>query len=234
MRLIITVLCVLVFASSFAQESKVYNSNLYIINKVDDYNRTIEENPNNELVDLEDFIPGIILDIRYATANNFTGTKVYKQAKAYVRWPVAQSLKFVNAELIKRNFALKVYDAYRPYSATVLFYELYKDTTYVASPWSGSRHNRGAAVDVSIVDLTTGEEIQMPTAFDDFTEVAHPDHMDLPENVIKNRQLLITIMQQHGFRVYHSEWWHFDFMGWEGFPLMDLSFEELEKNGVMG
>lgn len=229
MRLIITVLCVLVFASSFAQESKVYNSNLCIINKVDDYNRTIEENPNNELVDLEDFIPGIILDIRYATENNFTGTKVYKQAKAYVRWPVAQSLKFVNEELIKRNFALKVYDAYRPYSATVLFYEIYKDTTYVASPWSGSRHNRGAAVDVSIVDLTTGEEIQMPTAYDDFTEVAHPDHMDLPENVIKNRQLLITIMQQHGFRVYHSEWWHFDFMGWEGFPLMDLSFEELEK-----
>lgn len=229
MRLIITVLSVLVFASSFAQESKIYNSNLYIINKIDDYNKTIEENPNNELIDLEEFIPGIILDIRYATENNFMGTKVYKQAKAYVRWPVAQSLKFINEELIKRNFALKIYDAYRPYSATVLFYEVYKDTTYVASPWSGSRHNRGAAVDVSIVDLATGEEIQMPTAYDDFTEVAHPDHMDLPENVITNRNLLITIMQQHGFRVYHSEWWHFDFMGWEGFPLMDLSFEELEK-----
>lgn len=230
MRLIITVLSVLVFASSFAQESKVYNSNLYIINKVEDYNKTIEKNPNNELIDLEEFIPGIILDIRYATENNFMGTKVYKQAKAYVRWPVAQSLKFINEELIKRNFALKIYDAYRPYSATVLFYEVYKDTTYVASPWSGSRHNRGAAVDVSIVDLATGEEIQMPTAFDDFTVVAHPDHLDLPENVITNRQLLITIMQQHGFRVYHSEWWHFDFMGWEGFPIMDLSFEELKKS----
>lgn len=229
MHLIITVLSVLVFASSFAQESKVYNSKLYIINKIDDYNKTIEENPNNELIDLEEFIPGIILDIRYATENNFTGIKVYKQAKAYVRWPVAQSLKFVNEELIKRNYALKIYDAYRPYSATVLFYEVYKDTTYVASPWSGSRHNRGAAVDVSIVDLATGEEIQMPTAYDDFTEVAHPGHMDLPENVITNRNLLITIMQQHGFRVYHSEWWHFDFMGWEGFPLMDLSFEELEN-----
>lgn len=229
MRLIITVLCVFVFASSFAQKQRVYNSKLHIINSTEEYNKTIEENPNNELVDLEDFIPGIILDIRYATENNFTGEKVYEQAKAYVRWPVAQSLKFVNEELIKRNYALKIYDAYRPYSATVLFYEIYKDTTYVASPWSGSRHNRGAAVDVSIVDLETGEEIQMPTAFDDFTEVAHPGHMDLPENVIQNRQLLITIMQQHGFRVYHSEWWHFDFMGWEGYPLMDLSFEELEK-----
>jgi len=229
MRLIITVLCVFVFVGSFAQKSRVYNSNLHIINNLKDYQKTVEENPNNQLVDLEDFIPDIILDIRYATENNFTGKIVYNQPKAFVRWPVAQSLKFVNEELKKKNFALKVYDAYRPYSATVLFYEIYKDTTYVASPWSGSRHNRGAAVDVSIVDLETGEEIQMPTAFDDFTEVAHPDHMDLPENVIKNRQLLITIMQQHGFRVYHSEWWHFDFMGWEGFPLMDLSFEELEK-----
>lgn len=229
MRLIFIVLCVFVFGVSFAQKTKVYNSKLYIINNLEEYQLSIEKNPNNELVDLEDFIPELILDIRYATDNNFTGQKVYSEAKAFVRWPVASSLKIIQEELNKRNLSLKIYDAYRPYSATVLFYEIYRDTTYVASPWSGSRHNRGAAVDVSIVDLETGEEIQMPTAFDDFTVTAHPDFMDLPDNVIENRQLLITIMQQHGFRVYHSEWWHFDFMGWEGFPLMDLSFEELEK-----
>jgi len=229
MRLIITVLSVLVFSVSIAQTTKVYNSKLYIISNIEDYNTTVEENPNNELVDLENFVPGIILDIRYATTNNFTKQQVYKQPKAFVRWPVAQSLKFVQEELIKRNFALKVFDAYRPYSATVLFYEIYKDTTFVASPWSGSRHNRGAAVDVSIVDLETGLEIQMPTGFDDFTEVASPNYMDLPDNVLENRELLITVMKKHGFRVYQSEWWHFDFMGWEGFLLMDLSFEELEK-----
>ncbi len=229
MRLIITVLSVLVFSVSIAQTTKVYNSKLYIISNIEDYNITVEENPNNELVDLENFVPGIILDIRYATTNNFTKQQVYKQPKAFVRWPVAQSLKFVQEELIKRNLALKIFDAYRPYSATVLFYEIYKDTTFVASPWSGSRHNRGAAVDVSIVDIETGLEIQMPTGFDDFTEVASPNYMDLPDNVLENRELLITVMKKHGFRVYQSEWWHFDFMGWEGFPLMDLSFEELEK-----
>ncbi len=229
MRLIITVLSVFVFSVSFAQTTKVYNNKLHIINDLEEYNNTVEQNPNNELVDLEYFVPGIILDIRYATTNNFTNQQVYKKAKAYARWPVAQSLKFVQEELLKRNLALKIFDAYRPYSATVLFYEIYKDTTYVASPWSGSRHNRGAAVDVSIVDLETGEEIQMPTGFDSFEETAHSDFMDLPENVLENRELLITVMQKHGFRVYHSEWWHYDFMGWEGFPLMDLTFEELDK-----
>lgn len=232
MRLILTLLCSMIFVGSFAQNTKVYSSNLDVVNDLSDYNKSINENPNNELVDLEEFIPGIILDIRYATKNNFTNQKVYNQAKAYVRWPVAKSLKFVNEELKKRNYALKIYDAYRPYSATVLFYEIYKDTTFVASPWTGSRHNRGAAVDVSIVDLQTGEEIQMPTGFDDFTNVAKPDFNDLPENVIQNRDYLITLMQNHGFRVYHSEWWHYDFMGWEGFDIMDISFEELEKNKV--
>lgn len=219
----------MLFVGSFAQKTKVYNSNLHIVSNLEEYNKSVLENPNNELVDLEDVIPNLVLDIRYATSNNFTGQIVYNKAKAFVRWPVAQSLKFVQDELKKRDFALKIYDAYRPYSATVLFYEIYKDTTFVASPWSGSRHNRGAAVDVSIVDLNTGEEIQMPTGFDDFSEVAKPDYSDLPENVIQNRDYLITVMQNHGFRVYPSEWWHFDFMGWEGFHLMDISFEELEK-----
>jgi len=76
--------------------------------------------------------------------------------------------------------------------------------------------------------LDTGEEIQMPTSFDDFTEVAHPDYMDLPENVLENRNFLITTMQKHGFKVYPYEWWHFDFVGWQEFPLMDISFEQLE------
>jgi D-alanyl-D-alanine dipeptidase len=227
MRLIITTLGLLFVLALNAQPTKVYNSKLHIINTMEEYNQSVLENPNNQLVDLESFVPGIILDIRYATTNNFTNQKVYESAKAFARWPVAKSLKIIQHELKKQNFSLKVYDAYRPYSATVLFYEIYKDTTYVASPWSGSRHNRGAAVDVSIVDLSTGEEIQMPTGFDSFDQSAHPDFMELPENVLQNRELLVTMMQKHGFRVYDSEWWHYDFIGWEGFPLMDISFEKL-------
>lgn len=230
MRLIFTTLAVLFFGFIHAQKTKVYNPKLNIISNIEDYKKSINENPDNELVDLEDFVPGIILDIRYATDNNFTGRKIYLQPKAYARYPVAKALLFVQQELEKHNYSLKVFDAYRPYAATALFYEIYKDTTYVASPWSGSRHNRGAAVDISIVDNATGEEIQMPTGFDAFNEAAHPDFMDLPENVIENRQLLITIMQKHGFRVYPSEWWHYDFVGWQAFPLMDISFEELQKD----
>jgi D-alanyl-D-alanine dipeptidase len=227
MRLIITLISILVFNCSFAQNTKVYNNKLNIVDDLQEYKAQVNENPNYELVDLEDFVPGIILDIRYATTNNFTGQQVYTQAKAFARWPVAEALTIVQKELAKRNLSLKIYDAYRPYSATVLFYEIYKDTTYVASPWSGSRHNRGAALDISIVDLETGEEIQMPTGYDDFTEVAHPDYTDLPKNVIENRNFLIDTMQKHGFKVYPSEWWHFDFVGWEAFPLMDIPFEKL-------
>ena len=124
---------------------------------------------------------------------------------------------------------LLIFDAYRPYSATVRFYEIYNDTSYVASPWKGSRHNRGAAVDVSLIDFETGEELQMPTGYDNFSEAAHPDYGNLPENVLKNREILINEMQNHGFRVYPYEWWHFDFIGWEAYDLMDLSFEDLKK-----
>jgi D-alanyl-D-alanine dipeptidase len=100
----------------------------------------------------------------------------------------------------------------------------------VAAPWHGSRHNRGAAVDITLVDLKTGKELPMPTAFDDFTEKAAPDYPHLPDEVIRNRNLLITTMQQFGFSVYPHEWWHFDYIGWKKFPLMDLSFDELEHD----
>ncbi len=219
----------MILCIGISQNTKVYNKNLKVISSIEEYQKMKDENPNFELVNLEDFVPGIKLDIRYATKNNFTGQKVYESAQAYARWPVAKSLLIIQQELSKRNMGLKIFDAYRPYAATVLFYEIYKDTTYVASPWSGSRHNRGAAIDLSIVDLETGEEIQMPTGYDDFTEVAHPDYMDLPDRVLKNRDFLITTMQKHGFKVYPYEWWHFDFVGWQEFPLMDLSFEQLEK-----
>lgn len=223
---------VMIFGITISQNTKVYNKSLEVISNIDEYQKMMEENPNFELVDLEDFVPGIKLDIRYATENNFTGQKVYESAKAYARWPVAKALLIIQQDLAKRNMGLKIYDAYRPYAATVLFYEIYKDTTFVASPWSGSRHNRGAAVDLSIVDLETGEEIQMPTPFDDFTEVANPNYLNLPDNVLENRNFLITTMQKHGFKVYPHEWWHFDFIGWQEFPLMDLSFEQLgqQKN----
>ena len=198
------------------------------------YLSVVEKNPNHELVDLETYIPGIALDIRYATTNNFTGTQVYSIPKAFARVPVAEALKRIHEELDTQGLGLKIYDAYRPYRATVQFYETYEDTTYVASPYRGSRHNRGCAVDLTLVDRETGEELLMPTAYDDFTERAHADY-PLEEGEAKaNRDLLISIMEKHGFKVYRYEWWHFDFEGWEEFELLDISFEDLVKSREQG
>ena len=206
-----------------------YDKNLTVISDIAYYNTQLRESDANQLVEAIDVVPGIVLDIRYATTNNFTGEKIYNSPKAFVRQPVGRALGIVQNSLKKYGLGLVIYDGYRPYSATVKFYEIYKDTNYVASPWQGSRHNRGAAVDVGLINLQTGEEIQMPTGYDNFTEAASPDYSNLPENVIKNRELLINEMQNHGFKVNPFEWWHYDFIGWEAYSLMDISFEELEQ-----
>ena len=214
----------------FMGQSKYdYETNIEVIRDTTIYKLQVNEDAAYQLVDIIDYVTNIELDIRYATTNNFTGEKIYKSPRAFVRQPLAMSLSIIQESLNKQGLGLLVFDAYMPYSATVKFYEIYKDTNYVASPWKGSRHNRGAAVDVSLINIETGEEIQMPTGFDDFTEAARPDYENLPDNVLKNREILINEMQNHGFKVYKYEWWHFDFIGWEVYDLMDISFEDLEK-----
>lgn len=210
----------------FAQTLSKYG--VEVIKEPKVHKRMVKQNPSFEMVDLAS-IEGLHFDIRYATKNNFTGEVIYEKAKAYARKDVAFALQRCNERLKEKGLALKIFDAYRPYQATVKFYELYKDTTYVASPYSGSRHNRGCAVDLTLVDAETGEELPMPTEYDDFTEKAHPNYEDLPAELVKNRQFLLDTMAEFGFTVYPSEWWHFDYRGWEDFPLLDLSFDELEK-----
>jgi D-alanyl-D-alanine dipeptidase len=197
--------------------------------KLEEYQKSLVSNPQNELVNLEKFIPGLVLDIRYATTNNFTGEKIYNLARAYARKPVAESLKKIQADLKKQGLGIKIYDGYRPYSATVKFYETYHDTTYVASPYKGSRHNRGCALDLTLIDLKTGKEIQMPTEWDSFKKEAWPTTPVADPVIRKNRKTLIDVMEKYGFKVNASEWWHFDFVGWQKFSVMDIDFEELEK-----
>ena len=195
----------------------------------DDYKKSLKAKPEKELVNLEKGIPGLILDIRYATTNNFTGQKIYKLARAYARRPVAEALKKAQTEFNALGVTAKMYDAYRPYKATVKFYEEYHDTTYVASPYKGSRHNRGCALDMTIVDSKTKQELKMPTGYDSFQKEAWPTTPVADENVRKNRDLLIHVMEKHGFKVSASEWWHFDFVGWQRFEVMDIDFEQMEK-----
>ena len=194
-----------------------------------EYHEVIKTKPSKELVDLEKFVPGIKLDIRYATTNNFTGEKIYNLAKAYARRPVAEALLKVQNELKPQGLGIKIFDGYRPYKATVRFYEVYRDTTYVASPYRGSRHNRGCALDLTIIDLKTGKELPMPTEYDSFKKEAWPSTPVKDPVIRKNRALLISIMQKYGFKVNSSEWWHFDFIGWKNFEVMDIDFEELEN-----
>ncbi|MGE0587514.1 MAG: M15 family metallopeptidase [Cyclobacteriaceae bacterium] len=198
--------------------------------KLNGYLNEIKAHPEKELVDLEKAIPGIVLDIRYATTNNFTGEVIYTLAKAYARKPVAEALSKVQVDLKKKGLELKIHDGYRPYSATVKFYEVYGDTTFVASPYQGSRHNRGCALDLTLIDSKTKNEIKMPTPYDSFQEEAFPNFPLKDKEALKNRELLRTAMEKHGFKVYASEWWHFDFVGWEKFEVMDIDFEELTKN----
>jgi D-alanyl-D-alanine dipeptidase len=187
-------------------------------------------NPQNELINLEKFIPGVKLDIRYATTNNFTKEKVYNLSRTYARKPVAESLKEAQADFKKLGYGIKIFDAYRPYAATVKFYEVYHDTTYVASPYRGSRHNRGCAIDMTIFDLKTGEDLPMPTEYDSFRKEAWPSTPVSDPIIKKNRDLIISVMRKHGFKVNGSEWWHFDFIGWQKFDVLDISFEELENS----
>ena len=191
------------------------------------YVESLKDHPEKELLDLEKFIPGVVLDIRYATTDNFTNERIYDLARAYARKPVAEALKKVQAELKQAGLGIKIFDAYRPYKATVKFYEVYRDTTYVASPYRGSRHNRGCAIDLTLVDLDTGRELRMPTAYDAFTRQAWPSTPIADPEVRKNRQLLISVMEKFGFRVNSSEWWHFDFRGWKNFEVLDIDFPAL-------
>lgn len=181
--------------------------------------------PEKQLVNLASL--GFPLDIRYATANNFMKKPLYPVAKAYLRAPAARALADVQRELASRGLGIKVYDAYRPYRVTEAMWEPIKNPDYVADPAKGSRHNRGAAVDLTLINIETGAELPMPTGYDDFTERAAHAFTDLPAEVLTNRALLHEVMVKHGFDPLPSEWWHYDFKGWERFELMNVGLDEL-------
>ena len=199
---------------------------LEVIEDKDLYLQTVAGDPEKELVDLEEAVLGVPLDIRYATEDNFMGEQLYPVAKAFLRAPAVESLLAAQADFATRGLSLKVYDAYRPYEVTERIWEPYQDPDYVADPAEGSRHNRGCAVDVTLVD-ESGEELPMPTGFDDFTERAAHGYEDLPEEAKTNRDLLREVMEGHGFAALETEWWHYDCEGWERFELLDLPLTEL-------
>ena len=187
------------------QVSTEIPKNEYGLEVVDDkdlYLQTVEEDPSKELVDLKEEISGFRLDVRYATEDNFMEKQLYPVvAKAVLRKPPAvEPLSEVQEDLNERGLQLEVLDGYRTYTVTERMWEPYQDPDFVSNPAEGSRHNRGCAVDVTLVDSASGEELLMPTDYDDFTEKAAHDYGDLPEEAIRNRDLLREVMEGHGFK----------------------------------
>lgn len=182
---------------------------------------TFETEPRDTvLVRIHDVVPDLLTDVRYATADNFTKRVLYTSDTLYARRAMAEKLAVAQQVARAQGLQLKVYDAYRPLSIQRLMWSFVPDERYVADPAKGSRHNRGCAVDLTLCD-STGAELDMGTGYDEFTERAAATFTDLPEHVLANRRLLDRIMNDAGFDVLPSEWWHYDLRGWESFAILN-------------
>ena len=194
------------------------------------------QSADDELVNIKELIPDIVLDLKYSTINNFTGQKLYTTNECLMTLgairqliPVQDSLKNIthhNGKIFPKGIGIKVWDAYRPRAVQYLMWEIFPDPTYVANPTSGSVHNRGGAIDLTLIDMATGEELKMPTEFDYFGEEAWHGYSELPAEVIKNRQLLYDMMTKvAGFDIYSKEWWHYIWTPSKAFPLQDFQMK---------
>ena len=182
-----------------------------------------------DLVDLSTLDSTIRFDIRYATTNNFVGTVFYSQAKAFLQRPAATGLLQAHRWLRDRGYGLLIHDAYRPWYVTKVFWDATPDSLrwLVADPANGSRHNRGAAVDLTLYDLKTGQPVEMVGTYDEPTARSLPDYPGGFALQRWHRELLRTAMEQNGFTIYPEEWWHFDYDGWREYPILNLTFEQL-------
>jgi D-alanyl-D-alanine dipeptidase len=182
-----------------------------------------------DLVELVTLDSTIKLDIRYATTNNFLGTPVYTQARAFLQRPAAEALLRAHRELKAQGYGLIIHDGYRPWYVTKIFWDATPADKhiFVADPASGSKHNRGCAVDLSLYDLKTGQEVGMPSGYDEMTERAYADYPGGTDQQRALRLLLRQAMEKQGFAVIPKEWWHFDYKDWKQYPIQNAKFEDL-------
>ncbi|HEY6971094.1 MAG TPA: M15 family metallopeptidase [Candidatus Angelobacter sp.] len=183
-----------------------------------------------ELVELLKLDPTVKLDIRYATANNFLGTAVYSQARAFLQRPAAEALVRVNRALKSQGYGLLVHDAYRPWYVTKIFWDATPPDkkVFVADPADGSRHNRGCAVDLTLYDLRTGQAVDMPSLYDEMTERAYSNYLGGTQEENQHRAILRQAMEKEGFTVLPEEWWHFDYKDWKEYPILNVPFEKFK------
>ena len=217
-------LIVSLFAShlSMAQE-------LTVVSNYRDYQKLAAKDSLQRMADVRQQIPSIQIDLHYATKENFTGKKLYPNGKqTFLRAAVLNALQKVAAELALQGYGIKIWDAYRPYSVTKKMWDLIRDERYVANPAKGSGHNRGLAIDLTL--LQGSMEVNMGTPFDHFSDTAHHGFKGLPEEVLKNRQLLRSTMEKFGFRALETEWWHYSWPNDRQYDVLDISFKKLKKD----
>ncbi len=185
-----------------------------------------------DLVELVTIDSTIRLDVRYAGKNNEFGRPFYSEARAFLQRPAAEALVRVNRALKEKGYGLLVFDGYRPWSVTKAFWDLTPadKKIFVADPKSGSRHNRGCAVDLSLVDLATGREADMGSRYDEMSERSYTTYTKGPKEALARRELLSTAMEREGFSAYSAEWWHFDYKEWRRYPIGNLAFESIPAN----
>ncbi len=184
-----------------------------------------------DLIELKKLDKSIKLDIKYATADNFVGRAVYPEARAFLQRPAAEAVVRVHKLLKKRGLGIVVYDGYRPWAITKLFWEVVPEDKriFVANPARGSKHNRGCAIDLGIFDLKTGKAIPMPSAYDEFTERASPDYKGGTDEERANRDMLRRMMEAEDFTVNSNEWWHFDYPDWQEYAIYDVAFSSIRN-----
>ena len=228
----LTVQTVFFYTLAFTQapDLPVSKYGIPVIKDYATYATTVKADSNKQMVEIKSLSPNIVYDLRYATLKNFMRRNMYpaKTNTTYLRLPAARALAQVQKELNEKGMGLKIFDAYRPYSVTEKFWELVMDEKYVADPKKGSGHNRGLAVDLTVIYTATGKELLMPTYFDNFSDTAHHSFMNLPFDALQNRKMLKDVMEKYGFKLFDTEWWHYSWPDEKKYEVMDIPFSDFK------
>lgn len=191
-------------------------------------NRKMEEKAvelkKDDFVDVSKYIPDVAIELRYATNNNIMKRILYENSNTYLRKGTADKLKEANYEFKKLGYRIKIWDAYRPTQVQKVLWSKVSDNRYIANPRGGSNHNRGAAIDITLVDKNS-RELPMPTDFDGFSKLADKDYVDVEKKRAENAKLLESVMIKHGFESIYTEWWHFDDKEWKSYGVVDKVLE---------
>lgn len=194
---------------------------------------SLNKNKKADLVELIKVIPNLVLDIRYATTNNFTGKVVYPQARCFLLKDVAMALAEVQKELNKQGFGIKIFDGYRPLPYQKILWDIFPDKNNIADPAKGCNRNSGTTVDVTIIDLKTGQELVMPSDYNDMSDKKKRHYDTMSVEAKKHCKLLEDVMTKHGFVPMPYAWFYFNFKDCEDhpgmYPLLDISFEEIDR-----